>query len=312
MLKNINRTIPTVQTINRMLKNQMTTGDFYDRCPVYLFTNENISEYMPVLLKDTVDANVLTVCASGDHAFEALLAGAKSIDTFDINSSQRAVLELKTRMIRDVDYEKFMDFFFSKEHFFDTRIISGIKHGFSDALRGFMLRYDKLGRDMFRYRGSHPDSSDIFKISYVANPEKYYLLRDKLSTDIKFQTCELQDIPTVFAYKYDAIALSNIIDYAFPFADGTDDKWMSFYRHILYPMTVKNLVSDNGKICFEYLWGVKKPDAWPDFLSRFEHKYVHQKLGQTGHTFSTYCIDAMDRNAITDMVIMLNQNQKQK
>lgn len=308
--KNFQNKAPTAQTINRILRSQMTSGDFYDRCPVYLFTNENVSGYIPMLLNGTTDANVLTVCASGDHAFEALLAGAKNVDTFDINTSQKCVMELKSHMIRDIDYEKFMDFFFSKNNFFDKRIISEIKHDFSDELNAFMARYDKLGRDMFRYNGSHHDAYDIFKTSYLRNPNNYYLLRDKL--DITFQACEIQDVPEKIPYKYDVIALSNIIDYCFPHADSAEDRWQLFYRHILLPMTIKNLVPNNGKICFEYLWGAKYPDMWADFSYNFEQKYVRAELGQTQHTFSAHKLCAIERASKTDMVITLHQNQKQK
>lgn len=79
---------------------------FQDKSPVYLFTNENVAGYLrPINLQD---ARVLSIGASGDHAFEAYLAGAKHVDTFDINSWQKPVIELKTHMIRNLDYKSLL------------------------------------------------------------------------------------------------------------------------------------------------------------------------------------------------------------
>ena len=83
---------------------------FKNGAPVYVFTNENIAGYMPAL-GDITGARVLSVGASGDHAFESYLAGASHVDTFDINSNQKNIIELKTHMIRHLPYEKFTEFF---------------------------------------------------------------------------------------------------------------------------------------------------------------------------------------------------------
>ena len=52
------------------------TYAFQDRDPVYLFTNENISGTLKTA-PNISGARVLAVGASGDHAFESYLAGAK-------------------------------------------------------------------------------------------------------------------------------------------------------------------------------------------------------------------------------------------
>lgn len=48
----------------------------------YLWTNENMYLYDN---EDLKDKKVLTVTSSGDHALNAILNGAKNIDSFDIN-----------------------------------------------------------------------------------------------------------------------------------------------------------------------------------------------------------------------------------
>ena len=94
---------------------------FQDKSSVYLFTNENVTEYIPPL--DLTGARVLTVCASGDHALMSYLSGASHVDTFDINSYQKNIYELKMHMIRNLDFGAFHDFFFSRYNFFSRDII---------------------------------------------------------------------------------------------------------------------------------------------------------------------------------------------
>ena len=74
--------------------------------PVFLFTNENIADYLKKL-GNVSGKDVLTVAASGDHAFESFLCGAKNVDTFDINYLQKHVMELKTKMIQKLEYPEF-------------------------------------------------------------------------------------------------------------------------------------------------------------------------------------------------------------
>ena len=75
-----------------------STRAFHDHDPVYLFTNENIYGTLKTA-GDISNKKILTVGASGDHVFESYLLGAKDVHTFDINSSQKNVIELKVSII---------------------------------------------------------------------------------------------------------------------------------------------------------------------------------------------------------------------
>lgn len=289
----------------------VNTGDFYDCGPVYLFSNENISGYMPAF-GDMQGANVLTVCASGDHAFESYLAGAAHVDTFDVNSLQECVMELKSHMIRDLKYEEFMDFFFNARHFFDTRMLRPIQYNFSQKLQSFISKYNQIGRSLFRYSGTQHDAFDVFKLSYISNPEKYYDLRNKLPENINFKTCDISQISDVFPYKYDVIMLSNIMDYMYPNSLSAHERWQDFYRHTLFPLSYKSLVSNNGRVCFEYMWGPRYPRVWANFISEFESGFVHGQLRQPHHTFTTHGIKPIQRGGAMDMVAIMRQNACQK
>ena len=78
-----------------------STRAFHDHAPVYLFTNENIYGTLKTA-GDISNKKILTVGASGDHVFESYLLGARDVHTFDINSSQKNVIELKNHMIREL------------------------------------------------------------------------------------------------------------------------------------------------------------------------------------------------------------------
>ena len=293
----------------KILRSQATTGDFYDRGPVYLFSNENIAGYMPAL-GDMNGANVLTVCASGDHMFEAYLRGAANVDTFDINTLQKCVAELKTHMIRDLDYEQFMDFFFNKKHFFNTRILSPIRRKFSPELAGFIQRYNSIGRHLFRYNASQHSSNDPFKISYVANPNEYYRLRDLLPEKIQFHECDLMDLSEKITQKYDVIMLSNIMDYMYPQSQSMTEKWDWFYKYNLCPLAQNALSPNNGRISFAYHWNMRSDVAWKNFINLFKKDVIHKRYKNTNHDLSLHRIKSMLHNVKWDIVSILHQNQK--
>lgn len=284
------------------------TYTFRNHGPVYLFTNENITGYMP-RFGDITGARVLSVCASGDHAFESLLAGASHVDTFDINQYQNCVMELKSHLIRDVPYEKFMDFFFSTNHFFDYRIIRPLEHKFSPKLREFLTNYKERGRTMFHYFGSHAPAYNVFQLSYLADPNKYYQLREKLSDKVNFTHCDIYDVSRTFSDKYDVILLSNIMDYTSVPAGNyiTYDVFMHFYNVVLAHLARKNLSPQNGQICFQYMWDVKDSKYWTDFLVAFQRDCLPSHQSLVGHK-----IKSIYRGEQRDMVICLRQNQKQK
>ena len=288
--------------------NNVASYSFRNHGPVYLFSNENISGYMPKL-GDMHGARVLSVCASGDQAFESLLLGASHVDTFDINEYQNCVMELKSHLIRNVSYEQFMDFFFSINHFFDYRIIAPIEHKFSPELKAFLSQYADCGRTMFHYFGSHGATYNVFQLSYLADPNKYYQLREKLPEKIKFTRCDICDIPKIMPEKYDVILLSNIMDYtSLPAAHYiTHEVYQHFYYNVLMALSRKNLTQQNGRVCFQYIWDVKDKKYWNSFLYAFQQECLppHQ-------TMESVPIKSIYNAGQKDMVMIMRQNKRQK
>lgn len=274
---------------------------FQDESSVYLFTNENISGYL-----NGVNPNrVLTVASSGDHAFEAYLAGARHVDTFDINSYQRHVLELKTHMIRNLPYHDFMDFFFDNKNFFNPKIIAPISDKFSLGLRHFMAKCQDNSTNMFKYHAATSPNYDLRNLSYTSEESKYNKLRELLPERINFHHCKLERVSARFNQRYDLIMLSNIFYYMYSDETITERRFERFYHEVLYPLARNNL-TDKGKICFQYIWGAK-PGVWTNFMDYFQSQCIKNKSLKFA---SRTVVSALQDSNWDSVLIMSRQPQK--
>lgn len=223
-------------------------------CPVFLFTTENISGYLKQI-QSFENKNVLSVCSSGDHAFECLLRGAKKVDVFDINYLQQYVLELKSKMIQNLTYKDFNRFFFEKRNFFDKKIINPIFKDFSEGLQTFLdiyYAYD-VSNVMFR-----TVPKQIMRPSYVQDADTYKQLSKLIPDKFNFIRCNIDDLCHKTRKKYSLILLSNIFGFKYPHSCTFLPSANWFYSDILEPMARKNLC-DDGTICWNYIWRCSIP-----------------------------------------------------
>lgn len=288
-----------------------STYPFQDQGAVYLFSNENISGYLNQI-GNLDGGRVLTVGASGDHAFEAYARGAARVDTFDINSAQRCVIELKNHMIRNLSYSDFMDFFFEKATFFSPDIIKPIQKNFSDGLKDFLMQYYcERGYSMFKYLGAQTGQYEMKNLSYLANQDAYQKLAAKLPESIDFKHCGIDGVSYAFQQRarYDLIMLSNIFEYLY-----TDKGFMQqelkiqqFYDEIMAGMADK-ILANNGQICFSYIWGVN-PNAWANFLRYFEGRFV-PATDKYRHVFRSLGFDSSHYGCDHDAVLVMKQRQR--
>lgn len=243
------------------LKNGVNQRDVYNwHAPVFLFTNENIAGYLKQM-NSVAGKSVLTVAASGDHAFECVLNGASHIDTFDINYLQKHVMELKAKMIKHLPYYDFMRFFFSKKQFFDHNIIKPIWHTFSPGLRVFLNKYYKTqNSDTFRYQQSQATCYTVDKISYINDEQAYKHLGHVLPNQINFKQTDLMNITDKFNTVYDTILLSNISEYLYEETPYTAGKIITFLNTTLSKIADEMLNENNGQICFHYAWRASSAD----------------------------------------------------
>lgn len=222
--------------------------------PVFLFTNENIADYLKKL-GNVSGKDVLTVAASGDHAFESFLCGANHVDTFDINYLQKHVMELKTKMIKNLSYHDFMRFFFSHKKFFDREIIRPIWNKLSPGTRMFLKKYyERKDQVMFVYGSSQDSYYNLDKISYINDEKAYEHLGKILPDKIRFKHTDISNISNKFDGVYDIILMSNIFEYMFTEIQDVPERIMTFRDKILMPIADKNLNPNGGVMCFSYRW----------------------------------------------------------
>lgn len=253
---------------------------FQDGAPVYLFTNENIYGTLKTT-GNVSNKKILTVGASGDHAFESYLLGASNVHTFDINSNQKNVIELKNHMIRGLPYDNFMDFFFSRENFFNQKILTPIKSKFSDDLCKFLKKCNGVHmRRNFKYCAALSSDYDINNLQYIANQSNYNVVRDRLPEQIPFAHCDISKLNdnknttkkthATFTEKYDLVLLSNIFSYLYFDSLTMSEKLLNMHLNVLEPLITNN-VSESGRVYFHYLWGTEI-SSWVNFLHYFQTK----------------------------------------
>ena len=213
---------------SKRLKLGLTNYGMYDS--IYIASTSNVKGTLD-LYKDY--DSVLTVGATGAHAYEAALAGAKKVDQFDINELQRLFYEYMKVAIIKLSYEDFIKYFTLKRHsqvmsYYELKdlLSSELYHRirsylpedvdmvFGDLFSNFS-HIDLIMSSLFRFE--HAISTDYLKsmISFY-NEEEYYKLQDILRNnkcEISYHTTSLKDIPHKFDDKYDLILLYNILQY---------------------------------------------------------------------------------------------------
>ena len=303
---------------------------YQDGAPVYLFTNENIHGTLKTA-GDLSGKKILTVGASGDQVFESYLMGAGDVHTFDINSNQKNVIELKNHMIRGLSYENFMDFFFSADNFFNQNILAPISPFFSDDLRNFLKQCrERNMRTNFKYRAAYTSEYNINRLQYISNKNNYDVVRDRLPEQIPFKHCDIStvykamqycvqhygsnylnqkikftEMPAMYAdftEKYDLILLSNIFSYLYPNSHDVEDRLSYMHRNILAPLIANN-TTENGRVYFHYIWD-GHTGAWVNFLNYYQTQHVMptEMVART--------VDSAYKDCVYDVVLYATRKQR--
>ena len=244
--------------------------DRFSSCSkIYKMTTENISEFV-----DNVDCrikDVLTVAASGDQAFNAILNGAKNVTCFDINPFSFCHVKLKEAAIKTLSYEEFLNFFdvmnSNKGYyiFLDRELFNRLKSKLDDETIEFFENLYTFFEDdnykilksiyhLFTYHIKHMK----IMCSYLEE-DNYYKLANILnsnSVSINFIETNFVDLSKKIGNKkFDLILLSNISDYIDTLYK--EDPLENFYNDI---MNLTNNLNENGVIQVGYTY------ITPDFI----------------------------------------------
>ena len=198
----------------------LSKKELYDNyfCWLYPFTNENIKAYYSYI--DFKDKDVLCVTSSGDHSLNALLAGSKSITSFDINPLAKYYSELKIAAIKSLTLEEFILFFYDKKlftykYFFNKKLYKKFSNNLKDEYKEFWDYFFDNYTKMQIFK-SYLISEDylnlkaLLQVNSYLNEKNYYKLREILKDkDITYFDISINELNTI-NNKFDIILLSNI------------------------------------------------------------------------------------------------------
>lgn len=259
-------------------KGQLFCPRFMTYAPCYRWSTENLIGYYDQL--DFKGKDVLSVASSGDHAFNAFLAGAKSVETFDVNRLQRYIQELKLTAIKALDHNTFITYFNHSDYhaIFSKKIYQQFREKLPDDIRYF---WDSL-QDRFstylivsEFFLEEPCSEYFLNVrNPYTNQEEYKKARESLQTKmIAFMESDLLSLPKVSHLKtYDIILLSNIGQYVLK--QGYHEKEERFQTRVkAFYQTISSLVNDHlnqdGLIVSEYLY----PKVYHSREQRLQKEY---------------------------------------
>lgn len=278
--------------------------------PVYLFSNENISAYLQGL-DNMRGGRVLAVGASGDHALESLLMGARHVDTFDINYLQRHVLELKTKMISHLPHADFVEYFLADDQKMNQQIIRPIWRKFSPSLRLFLRSIQRPnGMGIFSHSFDWCDAN-ASPVRYVSDAGAYDELQSILrhnSNQITFHENDLLHVPAVFHEKFDVILLSNIFTYYAP-AQMPISQMKTFYNNILVPLSKLNM-GKQGSICFNYMWTSPFYNHWKNDFSRLfiNREMIDSMTISPHHSFELIEVPSVLKALVQDCAFVMHHH----
>lgn len=230
--------------------------------PAFLFSTENLAgtyNAIPPRGKD-----ILAVCGSGDHAFDAYLNGAHRVDLFDFNILQECVMRLKFDLIRHMSYRQFTTYFFyalMQDEIDDSRkILAPFEDRLSPLAREFTEKfYTSKNQNYFFQPAPFFCTASLKykpnKIEYIQSEENFNKLKKRLPDEIDFELADAATVAKGLKTNYDIIHMSNVLGAAVLFSQAiqTID---SFCKNVFTPMC--NHLNDNGTIIMNYSWNLSK------------------------------------------------------
>ncbi|MBQ8845042.1 MAG: hypothetical protein IJ008_03390 [Clostridia bacterium] len=228
----------------------------------YTSTNENLYYYARISFKGK---DVLVPTASGDHAFNAIYYGAKSVETFDINAFAALQYNLKETAIKYLSREEFIEFY-TVENFFNFRTYFKLRPFLNDDTRVF---FDEIYTFISRHAESKDplfplieeyfmqDESIIQRNPYLKNEASFADMKRKLlklKTPVKHRLCPLHELDVFFDEK-DIVILSNILSYYYSNTYKSDDYLDRFEESL---STIERVMKPTGIASVLYLYNYHK------------------------------------------------------
>ena len=189
---------------------------------IFRATNEQLSKYEHFFIKKT---KMLSVIASGEQIFNAILEGVDKIEAFDISTFPKYFLFLKKAGIQALTRDKYIDFFYKSiiEHYKSKRIYDKYSELYFNKIRkyltgDYLFFWDSLFKK-FTWEKIYfsnlfvekiDEKENIIKNKYL-KPTNFEELKRKISNvKIEVYTGNVFDLISKFRQENDLIYLSNI------------------------------------------------------------------------------------------------------
>ena len=197
--------------------------------------------------------DVLTVCASGDHAFYSINDGAKSVDLFDINCLTKYYYCLRIWAIKYLN-----DYSLNLSNF----------HEYACYLLKYVRPKNVLENDCYYFWKlflERVDKNNIFKLFNYGRPDNEIDNLRNLSKFIKkhdfsFFNIDISKIISLMHKKYDVLLLSNIHEYI-----SLNDFWN-------FNCNIFSLLNDKGVAIISLFMDLQKDkkDVFEKYFDLFE------------------------------------------
>jgi len=286
----------------------------------FLFSTENlIDTYRAV---SPSGKNVLTIAASGDHAFDAYFHGAHHVETFDYNQWQECVLRLKTDLIHHMNYNQFMNFFTAinnRQMCQSYDILSPIIPYLTPKAKILVDKFYDSNTNTERFFQISPFfwTNDGHykqnKIGYLESQSAFNKLKTRLPEQIDFTLADADTIAQNLHQEYDIIHLSNIMDYySYSKTNNPYENAIRFYNNVLRQLF--HHLSNNGTMIMHYDWGdadFEYPNY--DIIDCHCYKIITNYLGLFDDMFDpemhfrSACIPAIQPDINNDTLWMLQK-----
>lgn len=222
----------------KLLHDPKSVDDF----KLYPWSNERIYKYNKYY--DLNEKKVLCITGSGDHALHAICAGAKNIDCIDINPLAKYFQALKITLIIAYD---------------ETTFFNQIKETHSKILNPKLNLNDLkpfLNEETFIFWNEIINSKifkknkRLFRLDGMPNKINldYNNLKDLLpNVNINYYDADIKEYILKTKKKYDAIFLSNIMDWEKPYSKLIIDGCMEILNNngVIYDTIVNRKLNDD-------------------------------------------------------------------
>lgn len=249
------------EKLNQVIED-LATSRHYKRIstntPAFLFSTENLAgtyNAIPPRGKD-----ILAVCGSGDHAFDAYLNGAHRVDLFDFNIIQECVMRLKFDLIRHMSYRQFTNYFFyaliHNKIDASRKILAPFEDQLSPLAREFTEKFYTSENQKYFFQpapffGIASLKYKPNKIEYIQSEANFNKLKKRLPDEIDFELADAATMAKGLKKNYDIIHMSNVLGTSLTSSQSLQTL-NSFCKNVFTPMC--NHLNDNGTMIMNYLW----------------------------------------------------------